>query len=101
VTYQESGGGGWTNPLIGRVFDSDRDVTEDELPELASLVERCRFPRSGKLPGRAPADVTSFELHVELDDRTQTIVGDVQRADATVKALVSFIRKHSRKQQLE
>lgn len=100
VMYEESGGG-WANPLMGRVFDSERDVTEDELPALVKLVERCRFPKSGELPGPAPTDVASFRLHVELADRTLTLVGDVQRADPTVKALVSFIRMHSRKQMLE
>jgi hypothetical protein len=86
---------------MGRVFDSDEDVTDDELPALVELVERCHFPKSGTLPGRPPADAASFQLHVEVDDRTLTLVGDVQRADETLKALVSFIRKRSRKQMLE
>lgn len=100
VEYQESGGG-WGNPLLGRVFDSNKDLPEDEREHFAQLVEQCDLSNSGQLEGRPPTDTTTFELRVEENDDTVKVVGDMQRADDKLRALVSFIRKHSRKEILK
>lgn len=100
VKYQESGGG-WGNPLMGRVFDSDQDVPEEEFSRLVELVDGCDLKTSGEMPGRPPTDVPSFELRVERDDRTVRLVGDMPRADEKLRALISFIRDHSRREMLK
>ena len=100
IKFQESGGG-WGNPLMGRVFDSDQDVPQEKLDELKELVEHCDLAESGELPGRPPTDVGSFELRVEVPDKAITLVGDMLRADKNLQKLVSFIREHSRKEMLK
>ena len=100
IKYQESGGG-WGNPLMGRVFDSDKDVPEDELTDFIELVEQCDLSASGELQGQPPTDAATFELRVEEDNKTINLVGDMQRADDKLRSLISFIRKHSRKELLK
>lgn len=100
IEYQESGGG-WGNPLMGRVFDSDLDIRKEELAGLFELCERCELPSTGKLSGPPSIDSPSFEISIEDDDRTLKVVGDYQQADEHLKDLISFIRKHSRKALLE
>ena len=100
VRFQESGGG-WGNPLMGRVFDSARDVPAGEMDQLAELVDRCRLAESGELPGERPVDVETFELAVERGGRTVSVVGDMQRADDALKELVQFVRRRSRREMLE
>ena len=100
IKFQESGGG-WKNPLMGRVFDSDQDLPDEVTIEFDALVGRCDFSRSGELDGRPAADAPTFELKIEADDKIIRIIGDTQRADTHLKALVNFIRKHSRNEMLE
>ena len=100
IKYQESGGG-WGNPLMGRVFDSDRDLPEKKLTKLNELVEKCNLLESGELQGKPPTDTPTFELRVEGNDTTMKLVGDMHRADDKLRSLISFIRKYSRKEILE
>ncbi len=100
VRFQESGGG-WGNPLIGRVFDSEKDVPEEELNDFLELVEQCKISESGELEGQPPTDTSIFELSIEEDDRTIRLIGDMQRADDKLRSLIGFIRKHSRKEALK
>lgn len=100
IRYQESGGG-WGNPLLGRVFDSDRDVPEEEMTNFIELVEQCDLSESGELPGRPPTDTSTFELRVGEDDKTINLIGDMQRAGDKLRTLIGFIRKHSRKEMLK
>ena len=100
IKFQESGGG-WGNPLMGRVFDSDRDVSEEKFAELMELVEHCDLQESGELPGRPPMDVGTFELCVEGQDKAITLVGDMLRANEELQKLISFMRDHGRKEMLD
>lgn len=97
IKYRESGGG-WGNPLMGRVFDSDEDVPEEALTNFIELVEQCDLSKSGELQGQPPTDCSTFELSVEKAHKTIKVVGDMQRADDQLRKLLSFIRKHSRKE---
>ena len=100
IKFQESGGG-WGNPLIGRVFDSDKDVPEDEWTNFIELVEQCKISKSGELEGQPPTDTSTFELRIEEDDRTIKLTGDMLRADNKLRSLIGFIRKHSHKEILK
>jgi hypothetical protein len=100
IKFQESGGG-WGNPLMGLVFDSNLDVPEEELGDLVSLVERCDLSRSGELEGRPPTDTPKFALCVEKDGEKVEVFGDVQRSDKNLRSLINFIRRHGRKELLE
>lgn len=100
IKYQESGGG-WGNPLMGRVFDSDKDVPVEEVADFNKLVEQCDLSKPGELPGKPPTDTATFELRVEEDDKTIELVGDMLRADDKLRSLITFIRKHSRKETLK
>ena len=101
VRYQESGGG-WGNPLAGRVFDSDEDISESDFAKLVELVRRCEFDEGVQvLPGNPPTDVATFQLEVEEGGSESTVVGDIQRAEKRLRKLVGFVRKRSRRKMLE
>lgn len=100
VVFQESGGG-WGNPLLGQVFDSDRDVAEEEIAELRSLVERCSFPNNTIRDQQLAVDVSGFELTIQDEDKNVAVTGDMLAADKNMRELVNFIKKRSRKKLLE
>lgn len=97
IKYRESGGG-WGNPLMGRVFDSEKDVPVEALTNFMELVEQCDLSKSGELQGQPPTDCSTFELSVEEAGKTTCVIGDMQRADDQLRNLIGFIRKHSRKE---
>ena len=101
IEYQESGGG-WGNPLMGRVFESSKDVPEEEWTDFINLVEQCDLSKAGELQNKpSPTDTSSFELCLKEDDKTIRLVGNMLQADDKLRMLISFIRKHSRKELLE
>ena len=98
VTFEESGGG-WGNPLLGNVFDSNRDVGDDaEFRKLVELVKACGDLEPSDLP--PPTDTRSFSLKVVVDGHSNHLHSDMIRSNEAVKNLVTFCRSHSRREQL-
>ena len=100
IKYQESGGG-WGNPLMGRVFDSEKDIPEEERDQFDQLAGRCDLSLSGELPGQPAVDAPIFELSVEDNENTFHFMGDLQRADDHLRALIVFIQKHCRQEAMK
>ena len=86
---------------MGRVFDSDQDLPEEEVGNFNKLVDQCDLSKPGELPGKPPTDTSTFELFVEEDEKTIELAGDMLRADDKLRSLITFIRKHSRKEILK
>jgi hypothetical protein len=100
IKYQESGGG-WGNPLLGYVFDSNKDVPQNKLPEFTKLVECCNLSETAKPSGQPPTDVSTFELKVEDGGSSVKLVGNMLQADDKLQSLIRFIKEHSREEILE
>ncbi len=99
VTYQESGGG-WGNPLLGRVFDSDSDLSEEERIALQHLLQSCKLSKQDP-ENESARDAPAFELCVESGGETFTITGDRVSADEKLRPLLDFVRRRSRKELLK
>ena len=97
IIHFEESGGGWTNPLIGRVLDSTKDMPKDEIQNFLALLEVCEFKKMVLRRSAPTADMTSFTLKIVYKGNEVSASGQFFEFEKEVRDLIGFLRKHSRK----
>jgi len=100
VKFEESGGG-WGNPLMGKVFDSKIDLSKEQVKEFLSLLEVCDLSQDSLISKNSTTDLAMFQLTIINNDKENFVSGTFLEMDTSIKELVRFLRKHGRQKLLD